>query len=265
VLEKLRRLLLSDIFLSFSGNTAYAAAQGQVFAVPARLLVELPGYRIVALGEEAREVEHAGLGRSKVITPCDETEVFDERGVEVFLRGLFRIVLGTGFLLKPRVWLSLPTRATPFMKEVWTSALLGAGAREVYLAHPLLAVAAGAGLPYQSSHGYAVGEVEEGGVSFGLVAFGHVQQEVWRPFPPGSANDEAARFATFRQAWEELLGQISPEFLGSLLREGGALAVPDDSVEWARAYAQELGVPAVLIDRAAKIAGLRHLAKEGNE
>ncbi len=260
----MHRLLAADIFLSLSGSTALTAASGKAFAVPVRLLVELPSYRIVALGEEARAVEHAGIGRSRVIVPCDEVEVFDERGAEVFLRGLFRIVLGSGFLLKPKVWLALPGRTTPFMQEVWLKVILAAGARDVVLVNPLLAIAAGAGLPLDSAHGYAVGSITDKGVVLGLVAFSHVQQEVWQPVESSSAEVADVSLTALSQAWQKLLPQVPVEFASSLQREGAVLVVPEDSAEWSQAYTNVLGVPVSTFERTTAVLGLRALAKEEN-
>lgn len=262
MLKRFGRVFLSDIYLSFSGQDAFASAEGKIFSVPARLLVELPSYKIIAFGQEAREVEHAGMGKSAVVTPFRESEVQDERGAEVFLRNLFRVVLGSGFLLKPRVWLALPARTTPFMREVWMSVLFSAGARDVIIVHPFLAIAASAGLPLQSAHGYAVGSIADEGVSVGLVAFGHIQREVWRQFLPHQKESE--QLEQLRLAWEQLLANIPAEFLGPLQQEGLLLSVPDDSVEWAKRYTKSLDVPVTVVDRVASVSGLRLIAKEAH-
>lgn len=260
MLKKMSKLFASDIFLSFSGQTAYAAAEGKIFAIPARLLVELPKYHIIAFGDDAREVEHAGLGRSAVVLPLRDCEILDEQGAEVFLRHLFRVILGPGFLLKPRVWVALPSRVTPFMREVWSSCLYRAGAREVVFVHPFLSVAASTGLPLQSAHGYAVGNFSDEGVALGLVAFGHVQHEEWVPFY--QSQKEADRLLMLRQAWSRLLANIPPEFLGSLQQEGLLLGVADDTVEWAKKCTKAIAAPVTVVDRVAEVAGLRQIAQE---
>lgn len=262
MLDNFRRLFLSDVFLALNGSTAYAASGGKVYAVPARLLVELPSYKIIAFGDDAREVEHAGLGRSGIILPCRDTEIYDERGAEVFLHSLFRVVLGPGFLLKPRVWLALPSRVTPFMREVWSAVVLGAGARDVMLVDQNLALAAGAGLPYKESHGYVVGSLAEEGVSLSLVAFGHVQQEVW--LPAYYAQTEKKQLALLEDGWRKLLESVSPEFLADIQREGLLLQVNDDSTEWAQRYSRALGVPVAVVGQSTPVQGLRQIAEEAN-
>lgn len=239
--------------------TYITGAEGTIYKVPSRVLVEIPSYRIVAFGDDAREVEHAGLGESKVVRPYSSLEIFDETGSVVFLRSLFRLVLGTRFLLKPHVTVSLSDEVSPFMQEMWQHVAYGAGARQVSFVHPLLAVAAGAGLPYRDAHGYAVGIIDSAGVTFGLVAFGHVQYTVWHAWgeiPEGNALIEA-----LQAQWQNFLSTIPVEFMATVTAEGCIVAWDEAPAEAAQVLSPHLETPVVVVPRTAEVLGLREFGE----
>ncbi|MCD8484825.1 rod shape-determining protein [Candidatus Woesebacteria bacterium] len=248
----------SDVFVVPTATITYVTgSEGAVYRVPTRILVEMPSYKIVAFGDDAREVEHAGLGESKVIKPFGALEVFDEVGSVVFLRSLFRLVLGSRFILKPHVVVSLSDEVSPFMQEVWQQVAYSAGARQVTSVHPLLAVAAGAGLPHHTAHGYAVGIVDSAGIAFGLVAFGHVQYSTWLDWESIPEGDELTE--QIQEQWQRFLSTIPVEFMTTITSEGCVLAWEEAPVNAAHILSPALETPMVVVPRTVEVLGLRSL------
>lgn len=246
----------AGVYIVPTATTTYILSpDSKIFRVPTRVLVEIPSYNIIAFGEEAREVEHAGVGKSRVIQPFSSQEVFDEGAAKVFLRSIFRLALGSRYLLKPRVVMSLPSSVTPFMRELWWQVLAMVGARDIITVHPLLAIGYGVGLPLETEHGYVTGSIDAHGANLGLIAFGHVQHEVmqrWEKLP----QSKAELGERLQQLWKELLDQVPVEFLAVLQQEGLVVAVDDDNSEWAKLFSQQLKAPVVLVPRTVEVMGL---------
>ena len=259
MLENLRRVLSSEVFLApFDGQSVTTTSEGKIYRVPQRLLVELPRYSVVAIGEEAREVEHAGVGKTKVIIPFSSAEIFDEQASEVFTRALFRVALSSRFLLKPRVWQTLPEDTSPFMRELWRLVLFRSGAREVRFIHPLRALAAGLALPIHESHGYALGRVERGGCSIGLGVFGDIRFEVSRS---GELPEEKWSHV-LEGVWREFQEKLPVEYWPTILSEGLLLVSSDADLHLS--LTKILKVPVTVVDPSTLVLGLRSMMKENS-
>ncbi len=274
----LQSLWRNEVMLSVTQELTYASVpEEKVFAIPTRVLVELPSYHIIAFGHEARPVEHAGVKNAKVIQPCNSQEIFDQTATTVFLRAILQMLLGRAFLLKPKVYISQQSTVTPFMQELWQVCLFQAGAREVTAVHPLLATAAGAGLPVSDSHGYAVAWCADGRLVFGLLAFGHVQYEEEFPFSVSAektsgkptqeirqereSTRELIQEREFADAWAAFLARLPAEFRATIAQEGvvvnTAEAEPSLAVRWSKAAA----TPVVIVPPQTEVLGLQRWAR----
>jgi len=258
-LSFLQPLWRNEVMLSVTSDLTYASIPGeQIFAIPTRVLVELPSYHIIAFGHEARPVEHAGVKNAKVIEPCTSREIFDQTATTVFLRAVMQLLLGRAFLLKPKIYLSQASQVTPFMQELWQVCLFQAGAREVTMVHPLLATAAGAGLPVADSHGYAVSWWGEDRILFGLLAFGHVQHQEEFVVPVGAKATEKSLF--FRQSWQVFLEHLPAEFRLNLAQEGVLLNIENAEPALATHLSRASEVPVTIVPRTTEVLGLQKWA-----
>lgn len=250
----------NEIVLTVTSQQTYMSAPEQkVYILPTRVLVELPNYKIVAYGHDARPVEHAGVKQAKVIYPASAFEIFDEAATVVYLRAVMQMVLGKSFLLRPRVYLSQPSQVTPFMQELWQLVLYQAGAREVQTVHPLLATAVGAGLPVADSHGYAVAWWDDDQILLGLVAFGHVQYETsFAGINEQLREDLAANFA---QAWQQFLTQLPSEFRLTVASEGVVVTTDNDDPVLPSVLSQAAGTPVVVVPRTVEILGMKEVTR----
>jgi hypothetical protein len=262
--EKFRRLLPADVFLLIGNEHTYVAAtHGRVFRCATRVLLNKKNNDVIAFGDDARTVEHAGLAQTRVVVPFDAIEIFDEQAATAYLRSLFRLALGSGFLLKPRVWLAISSHVTPFMRELLQSVAVQAGARELILVNSLLAACVGEGLDVFGPHGYAAGSLAGGYLELGLVSFGHVQVSV--PSKILSLAPAAPDGNEWRAQWNAFLRDVPTEFAPTLMSEGLLLSVSNPVTEFAENLTQFLGVPVILSDRPTLITGLRALAGRKGE
>ncbi len=258
--ENVRRLFPADVFLLIGSRHTYiAAADGKVLRIPTRVLVKKKNYEVVAFGDEAREVEHAGLAETQIVIPFGPQEIYDEAGASAFLRSLFRTVLGSGFFLKPRVWIGLSHQVTPFMRELWQNVAVSAGARELITVDELLAGSVGAGLDVFRSHGYAVASLVDTRVDMGLVSFGHVQLRSHFVVPE-SGRSEANQ--AWGEGWKGFVSKLPAEFAATVLQEGVLALASEGDSDLSAALTKTLGLPVIVAQRSIAIAGLRQLASQ---
>lgn len=249
-----------------SDLTYVTGPDGQVIRMPTRILVEIPSYKILAIGHEAREVEHAGVGESRVIQPFTSTEILDEQATQIFLKSLFQAVLGARFLMKPHVGISLNPEVSPFMLELWHQSVLNAGARDIVRVHPALAIATGVGLPVKDSHGFAIGLVDAELVQFGLVAFGHVQQVRTVPWSHNERkavlDDPKAFGAYLLDHWRAFLASLPVDFVSLVQEEGCVLAWDEPPPAAEKTLSQMLQVPVVIVPRTVEVLGTQETIRK---
>lgn len=262
--ENVRRLFPADVFLLIGSRHTYiAAVDGKVLRVPTRVLVKKKNYEVVAFGDEAREVEHAGLAETKIIVPFGAQEIVDEAAASAFLRSLFRVVLGSGFFLKPRVWMGLSHQVTPFMRELWQNVAVSAGARELITVDELLAGSVGAGLDVFGSHGYAVASCVDERVDLGLVSFGHVQ--VRRSFVLPEGDWKADHAVAWGEGWKEFVSLLPAEFATTVLQEGVFILASEGDNDHSARLTKTLSLPVIIAQRSIAVAGLRTVATQKME
>lgn len=252
----------NEVFIVITQDKTYITAPHEkLFILPTRVLVELPNYKIVAFGHDARPVEYAGVKQAKVIYPCNSYQIQDEEASVVLMRAVMQMVLGNAYFLKPKVFITQPDHTTPFMQELQQLVLLKAGAREVQTVNPLLAIGVGAGLPVEDGHGYAVGWWEDNYLVFGLLAFGNVQYEQKFQVQLRDDADREQRANFFRLCWSQFLGNLPGEFKATLGREGTLVSIDDDDPQLATTFSQAIGQPVQILPRNVEILGLREITK----
>jgi len=255
-----RPLWQNEVWLTVTSRQTFISAPNEkIFVLPTRVLVELPSYKIVAYGHEARPVEHAGVKQARVIYPISAFEIFDEQASVVYLRAVMQMVLGKSFLLKPKIYYSQPTNVTPFMKELWQLVLYQAGAREVRAVNPLLATAVGAGLPVADSHGYGVVWWDDDQLLIGLVAFGHVQYEMSFPGIDEQPRDDLA--ATFAAAWSKFLASLPGEFRNTVASDGVVLTIDNEDPVLPGILSQAAETPVVVVPRTVEVLGMKEITQ----
>lgn len=249
----------SQVYVVPDGDVTYVAGEsGSIVRIPSRILVEVPSYRVVAFGHDAREVEHAGFGQSSVIWPYTSREVLDDTGAEVLIRALMSSTLGTRFLLKPQVIMASPSDLTPFMTELWQNVLYAAGARSVVTIDPILAVARGAGVPIESPHGYAVATVDQHTIRLAIVAFDHVQFPLVHTLSLADGVPQEWS-EVFPNMWKRWLQSIPLEYATTLHQEGCLIAAEDTHTKLAQRLSRAIESPVVFVPRSIAIVGMRQL------
>ncbi|MBN1964703.1 MAG: rod shape-determining protein [Anaerolineae bacterium] len=120
------------------------------------LTVDEEDPRVVAIGQEARDMWGRTPENIEVVRPLRDGVIADYEVTEAMLRYFFTKVVGRVRLFKPSVMISVPYGVTSVERRAVHEAAVQAGAREALLIPEPLAAAIGAGLPVNTPAGNMV-------------------------------------------------------------------------------------------------------------
>lgn len=140
-------------------------AGGQiVLQEPAMVALTIEDERVVAVGQEARDMYGRHPEHIEVLRPLRDGVIADYEVTEAMLRYFFKKIGGRMQMRGPEVMLSVPYGVTSVEKRAVHEAAVRAGARMAYLLPEPLLSALGAGLPISTPAGNMVFNLG-GGVS----------------------------------------------------------------------------------------------------
>lgn len=206
----------------------YVQGRGIVMQEPSVVAISTRDNKIVAVGQEARDM----LGRApesiEVARPLRDGVVADYVVTEAMLRYFIRKVCGRNPLFKPRVMISTPKGVTSVEARAVRDAALEAGAREAHLIPEPLAAALGAGLPIGTPTGNMVVDIGGGTTEAAVVSMYDIV--VWSAVRVGGNRIDEAIQAYIRKKYNLMIGEQTAEEIK--IKIGSALPIdPDISME----------------------------------
>ena len=162
------------IDLGTANVLVYVQGRGIVIQEPSVVAVSEDN-RIVAVGEEAREMIGRTPGSITAIRPMKDGVIADYVITEAMLRYFIgRATKGSFSLQKPEVMISVPAGVTSVEKRAVRDAALKAGAREAYLIEEPLAAAIGANVPISSPSGNMIIDIGGGTAEIAVISLGGI-------------------------------------------------------------------------------------------
>lgn len=163
------------IDLGTANTLVYLPKKGVVLSEPTVVAVSIDDNRILAVGDEAKEM----LGRTpeSVVTsrPLRDGVIADFRVTEAMLRYFIEKTMGRGFsFFRPDVMIAVPAGITSTERRAVTEAALQAGAKNAYLVKEPLAAAIGAGIPIGESSGNMVIDIGGGTSEVAVISLGGI-------------------------------------------------------------------------------------------
>ncbi|HEX8395005.1 MAG TPA: rod shape-determining protein [Longimicrobium sp.] len=164
---------MADIAIDLGTANTLIEVKGEGLVVnePSVVAVDRETRKVRAIGLEAKRM----LGRTPegilAVRPMRDGVIADVDMADLMLRHFLERVLPRGFFrVKPRVVIGVPSGITEMEKRAVRAAVMGAGARSVYLISEPMAAAIGVGLPVTSPRGSMVVNVGGGTSEIGVVA-----------------------------------------------------------------------------------------------
>ncbi len=187
----------------------YLRGKGIVLQEPSVVAISVHENRIVAIGEEAREMYGRTPDALEVLRPMRDGVIADYEVTERMLEHFISKVCGRFMLFRPRVMISVPYGVTSVESRAVHEAAIQAGAREAHLLPEPLAAALGAGLPVGTPTGNMIVDLGGGASEAAVVAMnGIVCAESARV---GGVRIDEAIVAYVRKKYNLAIGESTAE------------------------------------------------------
>ena len=162
------------IDLGTANVLVYVKGKGIVITDPSVVAVS-DDNRIVAVGEEAREMIGRTPGNIQAIRPMKDGVIADYVITEAMLRFFIRkATKGSIGFSRPEVMISVPAGVTSVEKRAVRDAALKAGAKEAFLIEEPLAAAIGANVPISGPSGNMIIDIGGGTSEIAVIALGGI-------------------------------------------------------------------------------------------
>ncbi len=162
------------IDLGTANTLVYIPKKGIVANEPSVVAVSVDDNRIVAIGNEAREM----LGRTPdIITaskPLKDGVIADYRITQAMLRHFIDKVSGNFRLGRPELMISVPAGVTSTERRAVIDAASAAGAKRTYIIREPVAAAIGAGVPIAAPAGNLVVDIGGGTTEVAIISLGGI-------------------------------------------------------------------------------------------
>ncbi len=162
------------IDLGTANSLVWLAGEGVVLNEPTVVAVTLDDNRVVAVGNEAKEMLGRTPGNIAATRPMRDGVIADYRITEAMLRYFLDRVAGRNRFFKPEVMICVPTGVTQVERRAVLDATLSAGARMAYLIEEPLAAAIGAKIPIAQPSGNMIVDIGGGSTECAIISLGGV-------------------------------------------------------------------------------------------
>jgi len=227
------------IDLGTANSLVYVAGEGVVMSEPTVVAVGLDDDKVVAVGDEAKEMLGRTPGNIMASRPMRDGVIADYRVTEAMLRYFLQKVSGRGGLFKPEVLVSVPAGVTQVDRRAVYNATVSAGARTVYMIDEPLAAAIGAGVPIGEPSGNMVMSMGGGSSEAAVISLGGVV--VSRGVRVAGNRIDEAIASYIRRKHNLVVGEQTAEAIK--LKIGSAIPLKKDEVMEVKGRDSVAGLP----------------------
>ncbi len=221
----------------------YVSGRGIVLREPSVVAISIRDNKIVAVGQEARDMIGRAPESIEVARPMRDGVIADYVVTEAMLRYFIRKVVGRNPLFKPRVMISIPKGVTSVESRAVHDAAMQAGAKEAYLIPEPLAAAYGAGLPIGTPTGNMVVDLGGGTTEAAVVSMNDIV--VWSSVRVGGIRTDESIMTYVRKKYNLIIGEQTAEEIKITI--GSALPLPEELSMEVRGRDQVAGLPKTII------------------
>lgn len=161
------------IDLGTANTLVYVAGQGIVLNEPTVVAYSLEDKRILAVGDDAKEMLGRTPGTIVASRPMKEGVIADYKTTSAMITYFIKKAL-KGRILWPEVMISIPGGASQVEKRAVVAACKQAGASNVYLIEEPLAAAIGAKIPISQASGHMIVNIGGGTTEAAIISLGQL-------------------------------------------------------------------------------------------
>ncbi|MGE5391088.1 MAG: rod shape-determining protein [Deltaproteobacteria bacterium] len=160
------------IDLGTASVLVFKKGKGIVLHEPSVVAIDKSTNKVIAVGEEARQMLGRTPGHIVAIRPLKEGVIADYDTTEKMLTYFVRKIMGRRLFFKPRVIVCIPTGATDVEERAVRQATLSSGARQAFIIEEPIAAALGAGINISGATGNMVVDIGGGTSDIAVLSLG---------------------------------------------------------------------------------------------
>jgi len=210
------------IDLGTANTLVFVPGKGVVINEPTVVAVSLEDNKILAVGNEAREM----LGRTPetivALRPMKDGVIADYRVTEAMLRYFINKTTGALRLFRPEVMVAVPAGITSTERRAVVDATMNAGAKAAYIVKEPVLAAIGAGIPINEPAGHMIIDIGGGTSEVAVISLGGIV--AWASARVGGNKIDQAIAEDIRKKHNLAIGERTAEEIKIAI--GSALPVP---------------------------------------
>lgn len=152
----------------------YVPKRGIVVNEPSVVAVSLDDKKILAVGNEAKDMIGRTPDTIKAVRPLKDGVIADYRATEAMIRYFINKTLGGIRLFRPEVMVAVPAGISSTERRAVIEATIAAGAKAAYIIKEPVAAAIGADIPIGSSTGHMVIDIGGGTAEMAVISLGGI-------------------------------------------------------------------------------------------
>ena len=196
------------IDLGTANTLVYVAGEGIVLNEPTVVAYSLEDKRILAVGDDAKEMLGRTPGSIVASRPLREGVIADYKTTSAMITYFLKKAL-KGRVLWPQVMISIPGGASQVEKRAVVSACKQAGASDVYLIEEPLAAAIGAKIPISQASGHMIVNLGGGTAEVAIISLG--QLVVYKTVRVAGTKLDEAIIQSLRKEHSLIIGERTAE------------------------------------------------------
>lgn len=162
------------IDLGTANSLVFVPGKGIVLQEPSVIAVSTEENKILAVGEEAKEMTGRTPETIRIYRPMRDGVIADFRITLAMIKYFLRKTIPRYQILKPEVLISVPVGITSTERRAVIEASMKAGARATYVAKEPILAAIGAGIPINSSSGHMIVDIGGGTSEVAVISLGGI-------------------------------------------------------------------------------------------
>jgi len=246
-----------DLGIDLGTSNTRVLVKGKGIAVrePSVVARQKKTKEIVAIGSQARQMIGKTPGNLEVVKPLANGVIADFEATQALLSYYIKKVHQTGrfppMIPKPKVVISIPSGVTEVERKAVADAVLGAGARKVFLVEEPMAAALGAGLDVLGSSGILVVVFGGGVTDMAVISFGGIVQGKCLRIAGEEMNEALINF--LRLKYSLLAGELTAEQLKQEIGSAMIAGKNEEKKAIVRGRGLENGMPVSLKVEASEV------------
>lgn len=202
----LRRL---GVDLGTTNILFYLPGKGIVINEPSVVALEVSRNRVMAIGQEAKEMLGRTPGSIIAAHPLKDGVIANFGIAKAMIRHYINRLSGSIRLVKPEIMVSIPAGATSTERRAVTDAVTQAGAKNAYLIKKPVAAALGAGIPIASPSGNMIIDIGGGTTEVAVIALGDIIAST--SIRIGGNQFDEAILSQIRKKYNLVIGPVTAE------------------------------------------------------